>query len=573
MRRLLAPLVAALLLGGTAATYAVESACPQAVRDVRGANPSPAAVSAAVATSAAKYDVPAAVVKGIAFQESGWQQFRSDGRPLISSDAVCGIGMMQITLGSRTDGVKLAGDYRYNIDEGTEILAQKWLDSVANDPSEPNGYPEDDRDVVENWYAILCRYNGCTGTSPDQAYALPVAKLIADPFHAGVPSAISAHWPPSGFTTPYDADPDYVWPTGFQAQSDDEFHFFDPSTGDLIEVVGAPTHTDTPFPGYGVAYGPGGPNVSCLGCQFWRPAEGYGVAGWAHWTLSESDGDTPNVRVTWTPPRAGTYDVRVSVPELPDVLADATYHLAGATQTVAQNASKGLEVSLGKRTFAAGEGVWLGDGSGIAGLKIAADAMWFTAYTTLSLTPSARTVTYGRSTALTIRLGQSGGTGGVPGRSVRLWKRKVGVLGWTAVGTYTTGSDGRVVVTATPPANTYYKATFASDGVAYGAPDAVTRVDVAPRVSATLSRTTVARGTAVRIPVTVAPNHAGQQVVLQRLVGGVWRDVTSATLSGTSTAAFTTTRYTAGTYYYRVTKAADSDHVAGTSARLTLRVT
>lgn len=94
--------------------------------------------------------------------ESGWRQFRPDGRPLLSPDF--GYGIMQITSGmagafgslqGTTDPSvqsQIAGNYTYNIAFGARMLAQKW----ASVPRIGNGDPT----AVEHWYYALWAYNG-----------------------------------------------------------------------------------------------------------------------------------------------------------------------------------------------------------------------------------------------------------------------------------------------------------------------------------------------------------------------------------------------------------------------------
>jgi hypothetical protein len=577
VRRTALLLAAALVLGAPVVASSSEAACPADVLAVRGDNPSYATIAGYLATSAAAHDVPVQVLKAIAYRESEWRQFRTDGtrKPLISqADDVCGIGLMQITLGDRTDGVKLASDPAYNVDEGAKILAEKWAVGLNQTWPQPKDYPPDDRDVVENWYASICRYNGCSGGGADQAYALPVARIVRSPFQSSVPGAIARYMPPSGFTTPADADPAYVFPGGFQAQHDpDKFVFYDGESGAVTKTVDAPTHLDSTPPGAGYPaghYGPNGPNVSCVDCAFWRPYADAGVAGWAHWTNSVTGADA--ARAIWAPPRTGRYDVRASIPDVADPLATVTYHAGTQSAEVNQQSAKGTYAYLGRWDLSAANPVWLGDSSTVAGVRIVADAMRFSAVTSLSLTSSARTLTYGGGTTLTMKLSQVGGAG-LAGRPVRLWKRNVGTLSWSPVGTYVTGAGGTVSLTAKPTKNAYYKATYGGDVDATPAGDAVVRVDVRPAVKAALSKTSVPRNTGVRVSVTVSPSHAGQQVVLQRYVSGAWRDALSATLSSSSTASWVFAKSVAGTYKYRVVKPADSDHVTGTSATLTLRVT
>jgi hypothetical protein len=110
---------------------------------------------------------------------------------------------------------------------------------------------------------------------------------------------------------------------------------------------------------------------------------------------------------------------------------------------------------------------------------------------------------------------------------------------------------------------------FATVPTVYASNDV--RADVRPLVKASLSRTSAPRNVAVTVTTSVSPSHAGQQVVLQRYVGGVWRDSLTATLA--PGASFTFAKNTRGTYVYRVLKRADADHLDGVSPPLRLTIT
>lgn len=578
------PLLCAALLGlPVVVASAGEQHCPAEVLAVRGVNPTYAAISGYLTQAAAAHDVPVQVLKAIAFQESGWRPFQADGKPTLSgsTDPVCGVGLMQVTWDAGMDGERLAGDVAFNAMEGARILREKWEDGLDQTHPQPTGFDPDDPDVLENWYAAICRYNGCPfSPGGDEDYVKPVARMVRSAFQAGVPNAVSRYMPPAGFTLPSDADPAYAFPGGFQAQHDpvEQFVFYDSTTGAVTKTAPGETHLrTTAFPGYGVAYGPGGPGVYCgfpATCQWWRPAEGEGVAGWAHWTNSvDSATGSAGVRVTWMPPATGQYDVRAFVPAVGDsTLGKATYHLGSSlTTTIDQDGAKDVWAYLGRATLSSSAPLWLGDASDVAGRRIVADAVRFSAVSKLAIGASATTVSYGRTTSIAMRVSQVGGTG-LAGRKVTLERRRVGVLGWTKVGTYTTGSTGRVRVVQAPTANTYYRLSNASDATTAGAAPVTLRVNVRPVVRAVLSKTSVPRGTPVTVSATVTPSHAGQQVVLQRYYSGAWRDALSATLSSTGRASWRFAK-PAGTYRYRVYKPADSDHVAAWSATLTLTAT
>jgi Putative cell wall-binding domain len=109
-----------------------------------------------------KNDIPPALVKAIAWMESGWKQYKSDpttGQPLtdqpfISADG--GIGIMQISPANypEYDVARLKSDLDYNLDVGCQILNNKL-----------RAYPkigDGNRNVLENWYFAVWAYNAWT---------------------------------------------------------------------------------------------------------------------------------------------------------------------------------------------------------------------------------------------------------------------------------------------------------------------------------------------------------------------------------------------------------------------------
>ncbi|MGK3995257.1 hypothetical protein [Sorangium sp. So ce1024] len=115
-------------------------------------------------------DVPATfpceLLKAIAMQESGWQQFCAPDRPMdqvggsprtiISFD--CGYGAAQITSGMRSgdrpdfDPRRVAADPAYNAATGAHILATKWKATRCVGDRQPS--------IIEHWYSALWAYNG-----------------------------------------------------------------------------------------------------------------------------------------------------------------------------------------------------------------------------------------------------------------------------------------------------------------------------------------------------------------------------------------------------------------------------
>jgi Ig-like domain from next to BRCA1 gene/Transglycosylase SLT domain len=106
--------------------------------------------------------VPPSLLKAVAWIESNWRQFNSDGVPLLSPDF--GYGVMQITtgmagaFGNPTGRIRLrtqariGGDYLYNIAYAARMLAQYFKDSPAVNNRDPT--------ALEDWYYALWAYNG-----------------------------------------------------------------------------------------------------------------------------------------------------------------------------------------------------------------------------------------------------------------------------------------------------------------------------------------------------------------------------------------------------------------------------
>lgn len=123
-----------------------------------GQNPSWQELDQEIARASAAHGVPTEIIKGVAWQESGCQQWRPDGS-FVHNKTDCGLGMMQLTgdTAKQFDVERLKDDWRYNLDAGVSVLRQKW-DRVQREgklPADP-----DARRVLENWYHPLAYYQG-----------------------------------------------------------------------------------------------------------------------------------------------------------------------------------------------------------------------------------------------------------------------------------------------------------------------------------------------------------------------------------------------------------------------------
>ncbi|WP_245840105.1 cell wall-binding repeat-containing protein [Sutcliffiella horikoshii] len=107
---------------------------------------------------AIKQDVPAEIVKAIAFVESlGWAHCVGD-KAIISGDG--GIGIMQVTDPEgeyKLDQKRLVTDIQYNIKSGVMILNDKFERFSGNVIPMLN---DGNRMYIENWYFAIMAYNG-----------------------------------------------------------------------------------------------------------------------------------------------------------------------------------------------------------------------------------------------------------------------------------------------------------------------------------------------------------------------------------------------------------------------------
>jgi hypothetical protein len=588
VRRLSVVLGAALVLGGPAvAAHATIDKCPQSVQDYNtGVNPTYAQVRSRLETASVQYDVPFPILWAVAYQESNWRQYEPDGHVRVSTDDVCGLGIMQVTADSSysdADKLRLATDWQYNVNEGARIMRLKW--DVSQQTPPPTGAAPDDDNVVENWYYAICLYNGC----PNNATTYPdrIAEIMTDPFRRIPELAIRSLLKPYFFTTPQQADPSYVFPSAFQARygaapEDQVFVFYDYTDGHVTSTVQAPTHDVTHVPAIVVAYpfgdyGPDDKKVTCEQCGGWRLAAGLGTQGRAHWTDTVLGASQSLAVYPVATPRTGLYRVSAYVPPIgDDTLGTATYTVGADTVTLDQNAVKGSWASLGDHTLTPGATVVLGDHSTVAGQKVVADTVRAAAVTHLTIGAPHGTVPWGTAAGVNGRLTQVGaadGSAGLGGMAIKVWRRRPGTTAWGVGETVTTDANGYWHSGLVASENYEYKAGFVrAFADALSTTSGVVRVDAAVKVTASLSRTSVPRGVNVTLTTRVLPPQTGQYVYLQRFYSGAWHTSLWKPLSASGYASFTFAKSVAGTYYYRTYKPADADHAAGWSAVQVLHV-
>lgn len=133
-----------------------------------GVNPPPEEISRIFDRVAEKEQVPAEILKAIAYVESGWRQWDNNGNVILSgSKSRPNIGIMQVSAYDPRDKTtvnKLKNDIEFNIAYGAKVLISKWNMT-------PN-IGDGDRGKLENWYFALWAYNSwSTYNNPNNAAA------------------------------------------------------------------------------------------------------------------------------------------------------------------------------------------------------------------------------------------------------------------------------------------------------------------------------------------------------------------------------------------------------------------
>jgi glucose/arabinose dehydrogenase len=326
---------------------------------------------------------------------------------------------------------------------------------------------------------------------------------------------------------------------------------------------------------------PGVPVVGTRSGSFTIPTSGHDFSGFTRYrvtlTVTDSDGLTASTSVTVFPEKVDlTFDtvpsgrtlyldgIAKTTPFVHDTLIGFTHTVEARDQIAGTNAY----------TFAS----WSDGGAQTHDLVVPDSPQSYTASFSVSsvtsTTMSAPTVlTYGSAAAVTIALRKPQPVPGTmfAGKTETLYWRRHGTTAWTRLGTVLitpTGGHATLKPLATMDVLAYFPGA-----PGYRASSATRVIAVAPKVVAKLSATSVVRRHSVTISGSVAPQHAGQPVYLQRYYSGAWHTLTSRALTSSSTFAFGFTPATSGTYLLRVYKTADSDHAAAATGTLTLHAT
>jgi len=153
-------------------------------------NPSHEDIEQIIEEVAESKNIPAVILKAIAWKESNYKQFDENGDPFINYG---NIGIMQINeVHKNLDQDLLKNDIKYNIEAGANILLSGWNAMGKTIPNSDNMNPQ----ILENWYFPLWSYNGWTSknnpnVSGDKAYQEQIFQLIRTRYNQPVTSVAS----------------------------------------------------------------------------------------------------------------------------------------------------------------------------------------------------------------------------------------------------------------------------------------------------------------------------------------------------------------------------------------------
>jgi lipoprotein-anchoring transpeptidase ErfK/SrfK len=192
---------------------------------------------------------------------------------------------------------------------------------------------------------------------------------------------------------------------------------------------------------------------------------------------------------------------------------------------------------------------------------------------TLTATLSPGLVTYGQGVTISAVLKRSDDGTPIAGESVDFYRKAAGQTTFTKLGHLTTNASGAVTYKPLAPSVNmqWYLAHTANPYVGPAQSSTLTSL-VRPKLGVHVSRYVAEQGVASVVSVVVSPSHAGQNVGLALKTGTEWKTVASHTLSSASATSFSIATFTLGTRYFRLTKAADSDHESTVTTAFAIRV-
>jgi serine protease len=193
--------------------------------------------------------------------------------------------------------------------------------------------------------------------------------------------------------------------------------------------------------------------------------------------------------------------------------------------------------------------------------------------TSATLTANTPAISYGGSVTLSGRVTRVDTKAALAGVLVSLYGRTKNSSSWREITRVTTSATGTYSVAYKPTVSTVFAWGYNGSPDLLGSRTGNQTVEVRPAITANLSATTFKLGATTQFYGYLRPQHVGQPVYLQRLVGSSWTTITSSKLNSTGNYGFAIKPTARGGYMYRVVWLADGDHATTVSAAKSFTVT
>lgn len=183
-----------------------------------------------------------------------------------------------------------------------------------------------------------------------------------------------------------------------------------------------------------------------------------------------------------------------------------------------------------------------------------------------------RPITEGQATTLAARLVDLTTGTGLGGRRLVVREREPGSSTWTTVARPTTDATGRLTLRLAPRHSVDVRVGFAGTPALGRASSRTIRLGVGFAVTGGLSRTRAAPGTRVTVRGRIAPDAAGQRVLLQERRPTGWVTLLRTAVTPMSSYRFPLRLHGGGRHHLRVWKPASTRNLGGAGPTLLLRI-
>jgi hypothetical protein len=253
-------------------------------------------------------------------------------------------------------------------------------------------------------------------------------------------------------------------------------------------------------------------------------------------------------------------------------LPTAANSIVGGPFTVSVQGSDVIVTPLGRFVPHADAGVTVSGVTDLAGNQAPPVTVAFTVDrvpAVIGLMLSRTTVTAGKMTELSGLVGQpsafaTSGSLPVAGLQVMLERRYAGEAGFSALTPTTTDATGHVMRRLSPKANATYRVTTAETADLL-ATSAEIAVSVRPKLVFE-TQPAIWKGQKIVFRGSVSPSHPGATVTIQHKVGDEWQSFRDVTLNSKSHFSSRWEPPKVATYRFRLTMAADAQHLEKTTA-------